>query len=158
MGQVYAVTERVLDASPERVFDVLADYQSSRGAILPAQFSEYEVREGGKGAGTVVHWKLQATEKRVRDCLFTVTEPSPGQLVETDANSSMVVTWTVTPAGEGKAKVVVETTDVLFVRILRRSVFAEGTLPDCRPRVLRSARDVVRPVFRGMRHSPETLP
>lgn len=110
MGQVYAVTERVLDASPERVFDVLADYQSSRGAILPAQFSEYEVREGGKGAGTVVHWKLQATEKRVRDCLFTVTEPTPGQLVETDANSSMVVTWTVTPAGEGKAKVVVETT------------------------------------------------
>ena len=110
MGQVYAVTERVLDASPERVFDVLADYQSSRGAILPAQFSEYEVREGGKGAGTVVHWKLQATEKRVRDCLFTVTEPSPGQLVETDANSTMVVTWTVTPAGEGKAKVVVETT------------------------------------------------
>ncbi|MEY9837736.1 SRPBCC family protein [Streptacidiphilus sp. EB103A] len=109
MGQVYAVTERVLDASPERVFDVLADYQSSRGAILPAQFSEYEVREGGKGAGTVVHWKLQATEKRVRDCLFTVTEPSPGQLVETDANSTMVVTWTVTPAGEGKAKVVVET-------------------------------------------------
>ncbi|TDU03585.1 polyketide cyclase/dehydrase/lipid transport protein [Streptomyces sp. 846.5] len=110
MGQVYAVTERVLDASPERVFDVLADYQSSRGAILPAQFSEYEVREGGKGAGTVVHWKLQATEKRVRDCLFTVTEPTPGQLVETDANSTMVVTWTVTPAGEGKAKVVVETT------------------------------------------------
>ncbi|WP_042401848.1 SRPBCC family protein [Streptacidiphilus carbonis] len=110
MGQVYAVTERVLDASPERVFDVLADYESSRGALLPAQYSEYEVREGGKGAGTVVHWKLQATEKRVRDCLFTVTEPSPGQLVETDANSTMVVTWTVTPAGEGKAKVVVETT------------------------------------------------
>jgi uncharacterized protein YndB with AHSA1/START domain len=110
MGQVYAVTERVLDASPERVFDVLADYESSRGALLPAQYSEYEVREGGKGAGTVVHWKLQATEKRVRDCLFTVTEPSPGQLVESDANSTMVVTWTVTPAGEGKAKVVVETT------------------------------------------------
>ena len=110
MGQVYAVTERVLDASPEQVFDALADYDKTRQGLLPAQYSEYEVRAGGKGTGTVVHWKLQATEKRVRDCLFTVTEPSPGRLVETDANSSMVITWTVTPAGEGKAKVVVETT------------------------------------------------
>lgn len=110
MGQVYAVTERVFDAPPEQVFDALADYENTRAGLLPAQYSEYEVREGGKGAGTVVHWRLQATEKRVRDCLFSVTEPSPGQLVETDANSSMVITWTVTPAGEGRSKAVVEAT------------------------------------------------
>ncbi|MBF9071327.1 SRPBCC family protein [Streptacidiphilus fuscans] len=110
MGQVYAVTERVVDASPEQVFDAVADYEKVRPTLLPQQYSEYQVREGGQGAGTVVHWKLQATEKRVRDCLFTVTEPSPGRLVETDGNSSMVITWTVTPAGEGKSKVVVETT------------------------------------------------
>ena len=110
MGQVYAVTERVFDAPPEQVFDALADYRNRREGVLPPQYSEYEVREGGKGAGTVVHWKLQATESRVRDCLFTVTEPSPGRLVETDANSSLVVTWTVTPAGEGRSKAVVEAT------------------------------------------------
>lgn len=110
MGQVYAVSERVLDASPEQVFAALADYDKTRQGLLPSQYSGYEVREGGQGAGTVVHWRLQATEKRVRDCLFTVTEPTPGQLVETDANSSMVVTWTVTPAGAGRAKVVQETT------------------------------------------------
>jgi uncharacterized protein YndB with AHSA1/START domain len=110
MGQVYAVTERVYDASPEQVFDALADYQNTREGLLPAQYSEYEVREGGKGDGTVVHWRLQATEKRVRDCLFSVTEPSPGRLVESDANSSLVITWTVTPAGEGRAKAVVEAT------------------------------------------------
>ena len=92
MGQVYAVTERVYDASPEQVFDALADYQNTREGLLPAQYSEYEVREGGKGDGTVVHWRLQATEKRVRDCLFSVTEPSPGRLVETDANSTLVIT------------------------------------------------------------------
>ena len=108
MGQVYAVTERVYDAPPEQVFDALADYQNTREGLLPPQYTEYEVREGGKGAGTVVHWKLQATESRTRDCLFTVTEPSPGRLVETDANSSMVITWTVTPAGEGRSKVLVE--------------------------------------------------
>ena len=110
MGQVYSVSERVLDAAPEQTFAVLADYDKTRQTLQPANYTEYQVREGGQGAGTVVHWKVAYTEKRVRDCLFTVTEPSPGRLVETDANSSLVITWTVTPAGEGKSKVVVENT------------------------------------------------
>ncbi|MDH6578471.1 SRPBCC family protein [Kitasatospora sp. MAP5-34] len=110
MGQVNATTERVYQASPERVYEALADYTVTRPKLLPAQYSEYEVEAGGTGAGTKVHWKLQATEKRVRDCLFTVTEPSPRKLVETDANSSMVITWTVTTAGDNQAKVVIETT------------------------------------------------
>ncbi|MFE2723494.1 SRPBCC family protein [Kitasatospora sp. NPDC059327] len=107
MGQVQATTERVYDATPERVYEALADYQVTRPKLLPAQYSEYEVRVGGTGAGTQVHWRLQATEKRVRDCLFTVSAPAPDQLVEKDANSSMVITWTVAAAGEGRSKVTV---------------------------------------------------
>lgn len=110
MALVEATTERIVAAEPERVYDALADYTGTRGRVLPGQFSEYEVREGGQGAGTVVHWKLQATSKRVRDCLFDVTAPTPGRLVETDRNSSMITTWTVTPAGTGRSKVVVVTT------------------------------------------------
>ncbi|ARF78182.1 SRPBCC family protein [Kitasatospora aureofaciens] len=110
MGQVQATTERVYDAAPERVYEALADYQVTRPKLLPAQYSEYEVRVGGTGAGTQVHWKLQATEKRVRDCLFTVSAPKPDQLVEKDANSSMVITWTVAAAGEGRSKVTVTAT------------------------------------------------
>jgi uncharacterized protein YndB with AHSA1/START domain len=110
MALVEATTERIVDAEPERVYDALADYAGTRGRVLPEQFSEYEVRAGGHGAGTVVHWKLQATSKRVRDCLSDVTAPSPRQLVETDRNSTLVTTWTVTPAGEGGSKVVVVTT------------------------------------------------
>ncbi|MEU7569508.1 SRPBCC family protein [Streptomyces fradiae] len=109
MAQVEATTERVVAADPETVFDALADYAGTRGALLPEQFSEYEVREGGDGEGTVVHWRLQATSKRVRDCLLDVTEPTDGQLVEKDRNSSMVTTWTVTPAGQGRSRVVVTT-------------------------------------------------
>jgi uncharacterized protein YndB with AHSA1/START domain len=107
MGQVEATTERIVAGSPEDVFDALADYSGVRGRLLPEQFSEYEVREGGDGDGTLVHWKLQATSKRVRDCLLEVTEPTDGELVEKDRNSSMVTTWVVTPAGEGQARVVV---------------------------------------------------
>ncbi|MFE5806052.1 SRPBCC family protein [Streptomyces sp. NPDC056491] len=109
MAQVEATTERIIAADAETVFDALADYTGTRGKMLPEHFSEYEVREGGDGEGTLVHWKLQATSKRVRDCLLEVTEPTDGQLVEKDRNSSMVTTWTVTPAGEGKSRAVVST-------------------------------------------------
>ncbi|MEU7134343.1 SRPBCC family protein [Streptomyces sp. NPDC046261] len=110
MGQVEATTERIIAAGAEDVFDALADYSGTRAKLLPEHFSEYEVREGGDGEGTLVHWKLQATSKRVRDCLLEVSEPSTGQLVEKDRNSTMVTTWTVTPAGEGSSKVVVTST------------------------------------------------
>ncbi|GHE60259.1 SRPBCC family protein [Streptomyces thermocarboxydus] len=107
MAQVEATTERIVAADADTVFDALADYSGTRAKLLPEQFSEYEVREGGDGEGTLVHWKLQATSKRVRDCLLEVTEPTDGELVEKDRNSSMVTTWRVTPAGEGRARVVV---------------------------------------------------
>ncbi len=109
MAQVEAVTERIIEAQPDDVFDAVADYSGTRPSVLTEHFSEYEVREGGDGEGTVVHWKLQATSKRVRDCLLEVTEPTDGELVERDRNSSMVTTWLVTPAGEGKARVTVTT-------------------------------------------------
>ncbi|WP_327326968.1 SRPBCC family protein [Streptomyces sp. NBC_01210] len=109
MAQVEATTERIIAADAEKVFDALADYENTRAKLLPEHFSEYEVREGGDGEGTLVHWKLQATSKRIRDCLLEVTEPTDGQLVEKDRNSSMVTTWTVTPAGEGRSKAVVST-------------------------------------------------
>ena len=110
MAQVEATSERVVAADAEAVFDALADYSGTRAKLLPEQFSEYEVREGGDGEGTLVHWKLQATSKRVRDCLLEVTEPTDGELVEKDRNSTMVTTWRVTPAGEGKSRVVVTST------------------------------------------------
>ncbi|MGW1400085.1 SRPBCC family protein [Streptomyces sp. NPDC002405] len=110
MAQVEATTERVVAADAETVFDAVADYSGTRPKVLPEHFSEYEVREGGDGEGTLVHWKLQATSKRVRDCLMEVSEPTDGELVEKDRNSSMVTVWRVTPAGEGKSRVVVTTT------------------------------------------------
>lgn len=135
MAQVEATTERIIAADAEAVFDALADYKDVRGKVLPSHFSEYEVREGGDGEGTLVHWKLQATSKRVRDCLLEVTEPTDGQLVEKDRNSSMVTTWTVTPAGEGRSKAVVSTVWNGGRRhrwIFREDLCAQGTWPHLR--------------------------
>ncbi|WP_131738463.1 SRPBCC family protein [Actinomadura roseirufa] len=109
MGQVTATAEKTLTASPERALGALADYTGVRSRILTGHYSEYEVREGGQGEGTVVRWKLAATEKRVRDCLVAVSTPDKHTLVERDENSSMVTTWTVSPA-DGGSRVQVTTT------------------------------------------------
>lgn len=110
MSQVVATAESIVHAPVERVIAALADYEAVRPRILPVQFSEYRVASGGQGAGTQVHWRFAATSKRVRDQLLDVTEPAPGTLVESDRNSSMVITWTVLAADAGTTTVRVRTT------------------------------------------------
>ena len=100
MAKVTASAERTIDAPAEKVRELVADYAETRPKILTEHYRDYEVVEGGTGAGTKAKWKLQATSKRVRDVAASVSEPEAGTLVETDANSSMVTTWTVRPAGE----------------------------------------------------------
>jgi hypothetical protein len=110
MSEVVATTERIVRAPVEQVRAALADYEGTRRRILPDQFSDYRVESGGQGAGTRVHWRFAATAKRVRDQLMSVTEPVSGTLVESDANSSMVTTWTVHPVDAGVTTVRVRTT------------------------------------------------
>lgn len=110
MAQVVTSATRRIGAAPDAVYAAIGDYRETRPAILPPQFEDYEVRAGGDGAGTTVHWRLRATSKRVRDCLIEVGAAGERQLVERDANSSMVTTWRVAPADEGASQVSVETT------------------------------------------------
>jgi hypothetical protein len=110
MGQVVATAEQVVRAPADVVRAALADYATTRPAVLPEQYSEYRVDAGGEGAGTRVHWRLQATSKRVREQDVVVTEGPDGALVETDTNSSMVTTWTVHPGDAGMSTVRVRTT------------------------------------------------
>lgn len=110
MAQVKATAERTIGAPVEQVWQAVSDYADVRPSLLTEHFSEYEVKAGGNGAGTTVHWKLAATSRRTRDCLIEVTSPADHRLVETDANSSMVTTWTVSPSGKDNSAVLIETT------------------------------------------------
>jgi uncharacterized protein YndB with AHSA1/START domain len=110
MAQVTSRTQRTIDAPVERVRAALADYETVRPAILTDHYRDYRVEAGGHGAGSRVHWTLQATKKRVRDQLVEVSVPSDDRIVERDTNSSMVTTWTVTPQGDDRSVVAVETT------------------------------------------------
>lgn len=100
MGQVTATIEAILPAAPDEVVAALGDYATVRPAILPEQYTDYAVQQGGVGGGTVVAWRLHATEKRVRDVVADVTV-TPTSVTETDRNSSMVTVFSVAPADHG---------------------------------------------------------
>jgi len=109
MGQVSAASTILIDADPATVLDAIADYQTVRPKILSPQYSEYQVLQGGHGQGTVAKWKLQATESRVREVQANV-DVAGHTVIEKDANSSMVINWTVAPAGPAGSSVTVKTT------------------------------------------------
>lgn len=108
MGHVSASSTILIDADPATVFEAVTDYETVRPKILSPQYSEYRVLQGGHGRGTVASWKLQATESRVRQVKADV-DVAGHTVIEKDANSSMVINWTVAPAGPGSS-VTVKTT------------------------------------------------
>ncbi|HLI43874.1 MAG TPA: SRPBCC family protein [Acidimicrobiales bacterium] len=100
MGMITVVASRRIDAAPERVYRCLAD-MDEHAKILPPAFSGFTVVEGGVGAGTVTTFTVSAGARQ-RAYRMTVAEPEPGRvLTETDANSSLVTTFTVEPSGSG---------------------------------------------------------
>ena len=100
MGQVSASSSVLVEVAPERALEAVADYATVRPRILSEHYRDYQVLEGGQGAGTVASWTLQATEKRSRNIKATVSADG-STVTETDGNSSLVTTWTVIPAGTG---------------------------------------------------------
>ncbi|HWI43790.1 MAG TPA: SRPBCC family protein [Nocardioides sp.] len=101
MAQVTASTSAPVPATPEATLAALADYAVVRPAILPEQYTDYAVTEGGTGTGTVATWRLHATEKRVRHVVAEVRVDDGDTVIEDDRNSSMVTVFTVRPAGTG---------------------------------------------------------
>lgn len=100
MGQVSAASTVLINAEVAPVLAAVADYQKVRPRILPAAYSDYRVIEGGQGQGTVAAWRLQATKSRVREVKVDV-DVAGHAVIEKDANSTMVMNWTVAPAGPG---------------------------------------------------------
>ena len=108
MGDIVVAVEQAYNASTEAVFGALADYAAIRPTILAPEITDYQVLEGGAGAGTRISYHLHATKKRVRQVDATVAEPVAGkQLLEADRNSSLEVLWDVAPIAEGRSQVTV---------------------------------------------------
>ncbi|MCE5288032.1 MAG: SRPBCC family protein [Nocardiaceae bacterium] len=100
MGKVSASSSIDIPVAPEKALAALADYETVRPRILTSHFKEYKLVSGGQGNGTVAEWILQATESRSRNIHATVSVTG-NTVTESDANSSLVTTYSVEPAGAG---------------------------------------------------------
>lgn len=102
MTLIHAECERVIGAPAETVYAFLADYRDHHPHILPTDnFFDVTVLEGDVGAGVLVAYRFLAGG-RERSYRLRVSEPRPGMtLVERDELSTMVMTYTVTPEGDG---------------------------------------------------------
>ncbi len=101
MAEVHAHNEGTVAQPAETVYRVLTDFLVLHPRILPPNFSDLRVEEGGTGAGTVISYRLKAGG-RSRDYRVRVDEPDPGRVMtETDLASSIVTTFTVRPVGTG---------------------------------------------------------
>jgi len=109
MGTIHVSADRAIDAPAGTVYGYLADMREHHPHFLPPAFSDFRVESGGVGEGTVTRFKL-TTGRRTREYRMRVAEPEPGRvLTESDTNSSLVTTFTVTPEGD-RSRVQIATT------------------------------------------------
>jgi hypothetical protein len=86
-------------ASARRVYGILADYHNGHPRILPAQFRNFVVEAGGRGAGTLTRFDVRVFG-RTQSFRHEVLEPDPGHiLVERDRDLDSFTTFTVEPIG-----------------------------------------------------------
>ena len=101
MAHIHVQAEQTVNAQPEEVYAFLKDY-TKRPQILTENYLNYKVEEGGNGAGTVVTYRLHAAN-RERGYRIQVSDPGTGKtLQESDAGSSLVTIWTMTPEADGQ--------------------------------------------------------
>ena len=110
MAQITVTEEGEVGAPADLTYRLIADDEHHQ-RFLPDSFSDFETLEGGVGAGTRHRFKVAAGPGRTREMTMRVDEPEPGRvLTETDEDSSMITTFTVTPAGGESCRVRISTT------------------------------------------------
>jgi len=110
VAQIRVAAERPIAAPAEHVYRYLADYREHHPRFLPPAFSDFQVEQGGIGAGTVIRFRLRAGG-RSQVARQRVAEPVPGRVLsEADLDDpSLVTTFTVMPDGD-RCRVLIETT------------------------------------------------
>jgi hypothetical protein len=87
----------IIPARRERVYSLIANYNDGHPRILPSQFSNLIVEQGGIGAGTVIRFEMSFLGKK-QPFRATITEPEPGRvLVETYLDNGAITTFTIDP-------------------------------------------------------------
>ncbi len=102
MSHIHAEGKAIINARPEKVYAILADYKDGHPHILPKKyFGDLTIERGGKGAGTIFNTIVTSLGKQIT-YRMEVSEPEPGRvLVEKDTASDLVTTFAVKPLDNG---------------------------------------------------------
>lgn len=95
------VAEAHIAAPADVVYHCLADYREHHRpeGFLPPAFSDFEIHEGGVGAGTRASWST-TVGGQTRRMTAVITEPKPGRVL-LETGTGVTTTFTVTPSGSG---------------------------------------------------------
>ena len=109
MKEQIATASRVIHASPEQIYNIIADYRDEHPRILPKQYFLFlNVEEGGYGAGTIINFRMRLLGQ-TQSFRSLITEPQPGRLlVETDIQSERPTSFEVVPIDD-KSQVTIST-------------------------------------------------
>jgi ribosome-associated toxin RatA of RatAB toxin-antitoxin module len=108
MARINVSEEHQVGAPAEAVYGYIADHEQHE-RFLPPNFSDFKIEAGGVGAGTITTFKVKAGGG-TRTFRMRVEEPEPGRVMtESDMDSDLVTTWTVTPDGDA-CRVAIATT------------------------------------------------
>ena len=109
MTRARVAASSIIDARPEIVYAIIADYRNGHPRILPHEyFKKLEVEEGGVGAGTRTRFEMRVLGT-TKSFHHVVSEPQPGRvLVESDVDGNSATTFTVVPHGGG-TEITIET-------------------------------------------------
>lgn len=102
-----------IPARAERVYALIANYKDGHPRILPKEFTNLVVEQGGIGAGTVIRFEMNVFGRK-QTFRAAITEPEPGgMLVETilDGNGART-TFVVKPAAAPADSYVTITTEL----------------------------------------------
>lgn len=107
MAEINVSALAMVHAPPDDVRAAIADYRDVRPAILTKQFRDYQVIDGGHGAGSRVRWTLKPGRwgKRGTREWEVLVEESDGEVIERDTRSDVVTTWTVLPGPDQRSVV-----------------------------------------------------
>lgn len=93
----------IIPARRERVYSLLANYRDGHARILPKQFSDLVVEQGGIGGGTVIRFQMTLLGKK-RNFRAAIAEPEPGRmLVESYIDPEGTITAFTVDSGNAPA-------------------------------------------------------
>ena len=97
-SKIHVQASMVIDARPEVLYAIVADYRVGHPAILPRPpFTELTVERGGVGAGTLIMVRMKVWGQQLSYHQLA-SEPEPGRvIVETEVDTGQYSSFTFDP-------------------------------------------------------------